>query len=156
MGTQKNRGKQTRRASQAAEVCKGSGVVAYIDSPKEITPDQLHGFFVGWPDPPSREAHLRLLKNSEYVVLAVDDAANNVVGFVTAITDGVLAAYIPLLEVLPAYHGQGIGSELMRRMLNLLRDYYVVDLVCDPDLQPFYARLGMKPYSAIILRNYSR
>jgi ribosomal protein S18 acetylase RimI-like enzyme len=116
----------------------------------------LHGFFVGWPDPPSRKAHLRLLKNSEYVVLAMNDKANNVVGFVTAITDGVLAAYIPLLEVLPDYQGQGIGSELMRRMLVLLRGYYVVDLVCDPKMQPFYARLGMKPYSAMILRNYNR
>ena len=131
-------------------------MVTYIDLPQDITPEQLHGFFVGWPDPPSREAHLSLLKNSAYVVLAVDDADQNVVGFVTAIADGVLAAYVPLLEVLPAYQGQGIGSELMRRMLNLLRDYYVVDLVCDPDLQPFYARLGMKPYSAMMLRNYDR
>ena len=131
-------------------------MVTYIDSPQDITSDQLRGFFVGWPDPPSCAAHLSLLKNSACVVLAVDDAAQNVVGFVTAIADGVLAAYIPLLEVLPAYQGQGIGSELMRRMLNLLRDYYVVDLVCDPEMQPFYARLGMKPHSAMILRNYDR
>jgi ribosomal protein S18 acetylase RimI-like enzyme len=131
-------------------------VVTYIDSPKDITADQLRGFFVGRPDPPSCAAHLSLLKTSTYVVLAVDDVAQNVVGFVTAIADGVLTAHIPLLEVLPAYQGQGIGSELMQRMLNLLRDYYAVDLVCDPEIQPFYARLGMKPQSAMILRNYDR
>jgi len=131
-------------------------VVTYIDSPKDITADQLRGFFVGWPNPPSCAAHLSLLKNSTYVVLAVDEAAQNVVGFVTAIADGVLIAYIPLLEVLPAYRGQGIGTELMRRMLNLLRDYYAVDLVCDPEMQPFYTRLGMKPHRAMIVRNYDR
>lgn len=57
----------------------------------------------------------------------------------TAITDGVLAAFIPSLEVLPAYRGRGIGTELMRRMLTELARYPDVDLSCDAELQPFYA-----------------
>ena len=131
-------------------------MIAYTDSVEGITPDQLDGFFVGWPNPPSPETHLRLLLNSDHVVLAVDDETENVVGFITAISDGVLAAYIPLLEVLPAYQGRGIGSELVRRMLEKLREFYAVDLMCDPELQPFYARFGMMPYSGMIIRNYER
>ena len=62
----------------------------------------------------------------------------------------------PHLEVLPAYQGRGIGSELVRRMLARLDDLYMVDLVCDPELQPFYARLGLRPAAAMVLRRYER
>jgi len=129
-------------------------MISYTVSVTGITAEQLGGFFVGWPDPPSPETHLRLLVNSDHFVLALDDTIGRVVGFVTAVSDGVLAAYIPLLEVLPAYQGQGIGSELVRRLLEKLRGLYAIDLICDPELQPFYERFGMKPYTGMILRNY--
>ncbi len=80
------------------------------DSLEELTPAQLSGgFFDGWPN----------------VILAVDEESGNVIGFITAISDGVL----------PAYQGQGIGSELVRRMLEKLR-------------------LGMQPYTGMVYRNY--
>ena len=63
--------------------------------------------------------------------LALDGDA--VVGFVTAASDGVLSAFIPLLEVLPAYRDRGIGAELVRRLLGQLDDLYMVDLCCDAD-----------------------
>ena len=132
-------------------------MIVYTDSLAGITPDHLRGgFFVGWPNPPTPESHLHLLAGSNQVFLACDDQTGQVVGFITAITDGVLAAYIPLLEVLPAYQGRGIGSELTRRMLATLRDLYMVDLLCDPDRQPFYARLGMRPATGMLLRHYDR
>ncbi len=118
-----------------------------------VTADQLLGFFVDWPAPPTPAMHLRVLAGSEAFVLAVDDVAGGkVVGFVTAVGDGVLAAYLPLLEVLPEYQGRGIGSELVRRVLARLGSRYMVDLVCDDDLVPFYERFGMVRYGAMILR----
>ncbi len=131
-------------------------MIHYRDSTQSIDPTQLQGFFVGWPNPPTPETHLRLLEGSDHIVLAVDDDTDRVVGFITAISDGVLCAYIPLLEVLPAYQGQGIGQELARRMIAKLREYYMVDLLCDPHLQPFYARLGLQPARGMLLRNYER
>ena len=135
-----------------------SGIVtlSYLTSAAGITAGQLAGFFQGWPNPPSSETHLRLLEQSDHVVLAMEDATHQVVGFVTAVSDGVLSAYIPLLEVLPAYRSAGVGSELMRRMLDQLNDLYMVDLLCDPELQPFYARFGMRPAAGMMHRNYSR
>jgi len=129
-------------------------MISYTDSIKGITANKLRGFFVGWPNPPSPEIHLRLLANSYKVVLAIDDKTDNVVGFITAISDGVLSAYIPLLEVLPAYQGQGIGQELTRRMLEKLSGMYMVDLFCDKELQLFYARFGMKPSNGMSIRNH--
>jgi ribosomal protein S18 acetylase RimI-like enzyme len=131
-------------------------MISYTDSVEGITSHRLDDFFVGWSHPPSSETHLRLLANSTHVVLAVDGETGDVVGFITAVSDGVLAAYIPLLEVLPAYQGRGIGSELVRRMLEKLSGLYAVDLMCDPELEPFYARFGMKPYGGMIIRNYER
>ena len=88
----------------------------YRDTAEGIAPGQLAGFFVDWPNPPSPETHLRILAGSDHVVLAFDEATDAVVGFVTAVSDGVLAAYVPLLEVLPAHQGRGIGTELMTRI----------------------------------------
>ena len=131
-------------------------MISYVSSSAGVTPAQLKGFFAGWPNPPSPETHLRLLERSDHFVLAVDDDSRQVVGFVTAVSDGVLSAYIPLLEVLPAYRGNGVGSELMRRMLEQIGDLYMVDLLCDPELQPFYARFGMRPAVGMQRRNYAR
>ncbi len=126
----------------------------YVDSPESIASHQLQGFFVGWPNPPAPEKHRELLEKSDVCLLAIDETTTMVVGFITAITDHVLSAYIPLLEVLPSYQEQGIGTELVRRMLEKLNSIYMVDLLCDPDLQPFYARAGMQPASGMLLRNY--
>jgi ribosomal protein S18 acetylase RimI-like enzyme len=128
-------------------------VIEYSDSLEGVEPPQLDGFFVGWPSPPSPERHLELLRGSAAVVLARDGDA--VVGFVTAISDGVLSASIPLLEVLPAYRGRGIGSELVRRLLAALDGLYMIDLSCDAELEPFYARLGFRPLErGMGIRNY--
>ena len=133
-------------------------MIVYTHSLEGIAPEHLTGFFVdwGWPQPPSTQTHLKLLRNSAEIVLAIDDRHGNVVGYITAITDGVLSAYIPLLEVLKPYQGRGIGSELVRRMLDRLSHLYMIDLLCDADVQPFYERLGMRPAIGMFIRNDDR
>jgi ribosomal protein S18 acetylase RimI-like enzyme len=129
-------------------------MIQYQDSLKDIRADQLEGFFVGWPNPPTPATHLEILRRATHVVLALD--GSSVVGFVTAISDGILCAYIPLLEVLPSHQYRGIGSELMRRMLETLGEIYMVDLLCDPDLQAFYSKVGMEKSSGMMVRNFAR
>lgn len=130
-------------------------MIAYTVRLDGVERDHLEGFFVGWPKPPSAERHLELLRGSAAVVLAREDPGGRVVGFVTAVSDGVLSAYVPLLEVLPEYQRQGIGTELMRRMLDALGDLYMVDLCCDAELEPFYARLGLRTWDrGMGIRNY--
>lgn len=131
-------------------------MIQYVCTIEGIAPQHLQGFFEGWPNPPSPETHLRILAAADHVVLAIEDSSGKVVGFINAISDNVLSAYIPLLEMLPDYRGQGIGSELVRRMLGRLDDLYAVDLMCDPEVQPFYASLGMRPASGMMARNYAR
>lgn len=131
-------------------------MIEYRDSIDGVSADHLRGgFFVGWPNPPSPEAHYRILAGSAAVGLAVEPGGA-VVGFITAISDGVSSAYIPHLEVLPAYQGRGIGGELLRRLLARLSGLYMVDLMCDPELQPYYERFDMRRASGMLLRNYER
>jgi len=129
-------------------------VIGYRDTPAGIGPEHLNGFFVGWPNPPSPEVHLNVLLHSDAVVLALDEESGQVVGYITAITDHVLAAYIPHLEVLPSYQGAGIGRALVERMLEKLGDLYMIDLVCDPDVVAFYERLGFRKNNGMFIRNY--
>ncbi|MEM7262375.1 MAG: GNAT family N-acetyltransferase [Planctomycetota bacterium] len=128
-------------------------MIEYRTHAEGVTPEQLSGFFDGWPQAPSRESHLQILQRSSEVVLAFDTESSRVVGFITAISDGFLAAYIPLLEVLPSHRGQGVGAELVRRMLDRLSTIYMVDLVCDPELVPYYEKLGLSHLAGMAKRN---
>ena len=131
-------------------------MIEYRDTVKGLEASQLVGFFVDWTSKPSPQVHLKILYGSSHVVVAIDEESDQVVGFVTAISDGVLSAYIPLLEVLPAYQDRGIGSELMRRILEQLDDLYMVDVLCDAELQAYYARFGMQGAVGMCIRRYER
>ncbi|MGJ3243271.1 MAG: GNAT family N-acetyltransferase [Opitutales bacterium] len=128
--------------------------ITYGDQLDRIRTDQLTGFFVGWAVRHAPEKHLAILRNSSHVWLAWDTEADRVVGFVTALTDGMQAAFIPMLEVLPAWQHRGIGSELMRRMLATLGTLPAIDLTCDPAFQPFYEKLGMQRSVGMVIRHY--
>jgi len=126
--------------------------IEYTTSLDGVAPEHLGGFFEGWPSPPSAERHLELLRGSYRIVLAREAGSPSVVGFVNAISDGVLYAFVPLLEVLPSHRGRGVGSGLLQRLLDELGDFYAVDLMCDPELQPFYERFGMHRAVGMIIR----
>lgn len=95
---------------------------------------------------------MRTLQGCDGVVLALDSDTGQVIGYITMLTDGVLSAFIPNIEVLPAYKGRGIGSELFRRMLDKLAGIPNIDLMCDEGVKPFYARFGMRSLGGMAFR----
>ncbi len=130
-------------------------MIHYQTTTENITPEKLKGgFCVGWRTPMTSERHMQVLENSDYIILAIDTETGNVIGFINVLTDHVQAAFIPLLEVLPDYQEQGIGSELVKRVLAHFKDLPAIDLMCDPNVQAFYAKLGMQPAAGMIVRNY--
>jgi len=112
-------------------------------------------YFVGWPNRPDAATHLRILQSSYRAYVAIDMDIGKAVGFINAISDGVLSAYIPLLEVLPDYQGRGIGGQLVRHLLDDLKDLYMVDIVHDKELAQYYAKFGAASGYASIFRNYN-
>ena len=129
-------------------------MIRYQNNLENIVPENLEGFFVGWLTPPTPVKHLEILRGSSHVCLALED--ERVVGFITAISDGVLSAYIPLLEVLPEFQSRGIGKELVQQMLEMLSNLYMIDLLCDENVQGFYAKCGMLEGQGMFIRNYKR
>lgn len=127
-------------------------MITYQNNLKGIYPGNLTGFFEGWKFKVTPEKHYEILKNSYKVILALDE--KNVIGFINAISDRKLSAYIPLPEVLPEYRRKGIGKELVRRMFEELKGFYMVDLCCDEELSGFYEKLGMIKTTGMIKRNY--
>lgn len=131
-------------------------MIEYRTQVTGLSPAQVEGFFVGWPNPPAPATFLKILEQSAHVVIAVETDSGRMVGFVNAISDGLMSAYIPLLEVLPDYQHRGLGSELVRRMLDELSHYYMIDLSCDESLVPFYQRFKLRKATAMMGRNYGR
>lgn len=119
------------------------------------SPEQLNGFFVGWAKKPTPQKLLELLEKAPYKVIAMDQNTQQIVGFIYAITDGILCAYIPLLEVLPVFQKKGIGKNLVNKLLKLIDSYYMIDLCCDSNLEDYYRKLSFNKASGMIIRNYS-
>jgi len=124
--------------------------ITYTSDINDIGVEMLEGFFAGWAKPLTIEQHYSHLTKCAHFIAAIDNA--KVVGFISALTDGIGCAFIPLLEVLPEYQKRGIGSELMRMMLDKLNDISAIDLMCDDNMQKFYERFGMKKLSGMGLR----
>ena len=61
-------------------------MIRYLNATDGIRPDQLKGFFEGWPSPPTPETHLTIIQGSYRAVLALDEDSDVVVGFITAVS----------------------------------------------------------------------
>ena len=132
----------------------GLGMIGYQYDISGLTEADMDPFFEGWPQKPESAKRIEILKNSDYVIIAKDGV--NMIGFINAITDKTVSSYIPLLEVVPQYRKPEIGTELVKRMLEQLKDYYMIDLCCDEQLEGFYKKLGMQRVTGMIKRNYER
>lgn len=128
--------------------------IKYSIKKKDIIGLEMEGFFEGWPKKPSKKVLQKSIENAGYVVLAIDTEKNKLIGYITALTDDVLSAYIPFLEVEKNYQKQGIGRTLVKKMVEQLNHLYMIDLVCDKEKASFYSEAGFKSWHAMIKRNY--
>lgn len=97
---------------------------------------------VNWPWVSRPPAVLATVLAAEPAVGAWD--GDRLVGFARAVTDGYFRAYIEDVVVHPDYQRQGIGRQLLTRLLDELAQIDVISLFCQTELAPFYERLGFK------------
>ena len=66
------------------------------------------------------------------------------VGYIDCVSNGVTDAYIQDLMVHPDYQGRGLGTDLMKKMINHLKDkhIYMISVVFEEKLKPFYEKFG--------------
>ncbi len=82
----------------------------------------------------------RMLDNSQ-ITLGVW-ADDRLIAFARVVTDDVYRALIDDVVVDAAFRGQGIGSQMIEKLLKRQQHVEVVMLDCDPDLADYYARSG--------------
>jgi len=70
---------------------------------------------------------------------------DRLVGFGRAITDHIFRAFIEDVVIDETWRGQGIGSGLMRVLLDRLDAIEEIYLFCDDPLVDYYVRLGFEP-----------
>lgn len=95
---------------------------------------------VGWNRMENCYNDKRLI--SFYHIAVYDE--DRLVGYIDCVCNGVTDAYIQDLMVHPDYQNNGIGTELMARMIAYLKlkGIYMISVVYDDDLKPFYKRFG--------------
>jgi len=90
----------------------------------------------------SSEELIQALEASWYVLSAYE--GNQLVGFGRLVSDGVLHAMIYELIVLPEYQGQGIGGQILEKLVEKCQEAGVRDiqLFCAVGKREFYEKRG--------------
>ena len=96
----------------------------------------------GWSSAEKPELLHKALVASHSLFTAWDGTM--LVGLGNAISDGYLVVYYPHLLVHPEYQGQGIGTQLMRRLLARYEGFHQHLLIADGRALDFYRKFGFK------------
>lgn len=118
-----------------------------------IIPDELDTFFQNWKSPPSTETRSKLLTGSDLVITARENG--KLVGFLTAVSDGTMHAFITLVEVLESHQNKGIGRRLMELAISNFKGYYDIVLITDPDKGEFYKKLDFREIYGMHIRDFT-
>ena len=100
---------------------------------------------VGWSNYTNNPVMLRqAYKNSLYVLAAYAD--DKLVGLLRAVGDGSSIVFLQDLIVLPEYQRHGIGSQLMRKVMEKYTDVYQLQLLTEASEKniAFYEYVGLK------------
>ena len=109
---------------------------------RELPLDQLIDLYRvnGWSSAAKGEILRSALRASHTLITAwLDD---RLIGLGNAISDGFLVVYYPHLIVLPAFHGRGVGREIMRLLNEKYRSFHQHILVADAGAIDFYKKCG--------------
>ncbi|MBD8839764.1 MULTISPECIES: GNAT family N-acetyltransferase [Paenibacillus] len=97
----------------------------------------------------------RMCKQSWYAMYAYDQ--QRLVGMGRVISDGVITGIICGVGVLPDYQSQGIGTELMKRIVEHCEKNKVIpQLMCTEGLETYYAKLGFEKFTIGMTKRINR
>lgn len=110
----------------------------------ELPLDQLESLYVEntWSSGQKPEQLQRALANSHTLITAWDGRL--LVGLGNAISDGHLVVYFPHLVVRPSHQRQGIGREILTRLLARYEGFHQQVLIADQNAISFYRACGFQ------------
>jgi GNAT superfamily N-acetyltransferase len=113
------------------------------DDVGRIDREEVHRFLsqeAYWATGRPRAVQDRLIAEASRVVGLYD--GDRQIGFCRAFSDGLAAAYLADVYVLPAYRGRGLGEELVREMIDNGPYANVKWLLHTTDAHSLYRKLG--------------
>ena len=95
---------------------------------------------VGWSRMEKEYGDLSI--SSYYHIAVYED--EELIGYIDSVSNGVTDAYIQDLMVRPDHQGNGIGTELMNKMIGYLKEKHIcmISVIYEKSLEPFYERFG--------------
>jgi GNAT superfamily N-acetyltransferase len=122
------------RGDTGVEIDELIELYASVDDRRQFYPEMIKGAWTG----------------ADLAVTARRDG--KLIGMARGITDRSTTLYICDVLVEPGEQKQGIGGELMRRLVAPYRDIYQTVLLTDPETIPFYEKLGYLRWESACLR----
>jgi spermidine synthase len=121
----------------------------FLQSPSPREVEQIVSLYkgTGWWDADDEQPDIiRGIVGRSHCFLAVF-LDGDLIGMGRAISDGTSDAYIQDVAVRPAFRGRGIGSGIVRRIVDRLHGdgLFWIGLIAERDSHPFYERLGFSP-----------
>lgn len=97
-----------------------------------------------WAEKRKSDDVAAMLAGSDVIIALVDDDAEGLVGFTRVLTDFAYLAMVLDVVVHPRYRNAGLGRMLLEAVVDhpRLSNVESIELVCQPELVPFYSRWG--------------
>ena len=107
-----------------------------------IDKNQLVNLFnsVGWKTAEYPNRLYTAIKNSEYVMSVWND--DELIGLISAISDGAINVFITYLLVKPEYQKQGVGKIMMKDFCEHFKGYGRRILSTELDKEKYYNKFG--------------
>ncbi len=104
---------------------------------------------LGWTNYTSNPIMLQNALEHSLFLLSARDEEGKLIGFLRAVGDGYSIVYIQDIIVLPEYHRQGIGTQLLRQTMEHFKEVYQMILTTDSELKTiaFYEANGFTALS---------
>lgn len=120
---------------------------AFIADPKPDQVDQIIDLYrqAGWwSDADDADLAVRIVSGSFLFAAALK--GTKMIGMGRVISDGASDAYIQDVTVDPALRGRGIGSQLVKMLIEKLESLGIgwIGLIAEKNSHPFYTPLGFK------------
>lgn len=111
---------------------------------KDFQEEELQELFlsVEWDSGNYPDKLKRAIKNSHMVYSAWDN--EKLVGLINSLSDGVMTVYFHYLLVRPEYQSLGIGTELIKLMLDKYKDFARKVVIAYDSEVEFYKKCGFE------------
>ena len=106
---------------------------------------------VGWTNYSTNPTMLKNALEHSLFLISARDEEGKLIGFLRAVGDGYSIVYIQDIIVLPEYHRQGIGTQLLRQTMEHFNEVYQMILTTDSELKTvaFYEANGFTALSKV-------